>query len=149
MLTILLALLIGVDPGGTRADYERASSMPGEVRSLVLNERVEPIWATESAFFRLRTSSETWRFVRFAFADGARADAFDHDLAASTLGERLGRRVDPDRLPLTLVGDGGEVYASVEGAGLMTIDDGALVPVEGANVEDPRALEPVFERRSR
>jgi dipeptidyl-peptidase-4 len=87
---------------GTRADYERATSLGARTRDTVFRDRVEPRWLPGGAgfWYRVRTGPGTHEFVLVDAEAGTRAPAFDHARLADELGKALGKPVSGDALPL-------------------------------------------------
>ncbi len=87
---------------GTRADYERAARLPGEVRGKVRNDSLAITWSADgsSLWFRMQTGPRTGRWVRVDRTTGEAAPLFDHDRIAEELGTALGDALDADALPI-------------------------------------------------
>jgi len=154
-LTALMAVLTTSSPspgqGGGAEDYARAARLAGEWRNLVLNESIDPVWLSPGMLvYREQASLETWRFMSVDATSGARADAFDHDMAARELAAALGRDVHSDKLPIDrLLGRDGAILAVVPGdSRVFRLEPDRIDEVELETV-DELALRPTRARRSR
>ena len=89
-------------PVVTEADYRRAEQfLPGNLRPLVKNSRVEPHWIDESArfWFKQQTAGDGYRFVLVDPDANTQVPAFDHQGMAMAL-QRQGVDVaDGEHLP--------------------------------------------------
>ena len=90
---------------GTRADYERAASLPGQFAGHVFRASVAPHWSEDgnSLWYRIQSAPKKWEFVRVDARAGTRKDAFDSAALATALGQKLGKTVDADNLPFSWI----------------------------------------------
>lgn len=87
---------------GAAVDYERADQLSGKTRDKVTKDRVAPRWLEGGERFWYRNDLGDGRreFVFVDAAAGERKAAFDHAKLAAALGEKLGKTVEAERLPV-------------------------------------------------
>jgi len=90
------------DDAGSRAAYERASSMRSRVQNKVINEDIQAQWLDgDTLIYRLQDSLTTWRYM---LADANREkseEAFDHARVATDMKEKLKLNADAESLQLS------------------------------------------------
>ncbi|MDB5345323.1 MAG: dipeptidyl aminopeptidase/acylaminoacyl peptidase [Schlesneria sp.] len=88
---------------GTRSDYERSAKLSEQTRNKVAHAKVEPHWfGTDNNHFwyRRELTAKTHEFVVIDAAQGSRQPAFDHEQLAAALSQKLGKKIESDRLDL-------------------------------------------------
>ncbi|MFP6692839.1 MAG: DPP IV N-terminal domain-containing protein, partial [Pirellulales bacterium] len=90
---------------GTGADYRRAANLPKQTEGKVFEDRIEAQWlsAGERFWYRNQLADAGLEFVFVDAKSGSRQAAFDHAKLAAALAEKLGRPIDPKRLPVEAI----------------------------------------------
>jgi dipeptidyl-peptidase 4 len=98
---LLLALTAVAGAQGTRADYERATTLDRKTAGKVFRAKVAPHWLNEgnSFWYRVETGPGTSEHVFVDATKGERIAGLDAAGLATLLTERLGKPVDPKALP--------------------------------------------------
>ncbi len=98
----VLLLSCSLAAQGTRADYERAASLPKRTENKVFRQRVTPHWLPGNTrfWYKVQTAAEQHEFVLVDAEAGTRRPAFDHEKLAAALRLALGKPVEAKRLPL-------------------------------------------------
>jgi dipeptidyl aminopeptidase/acylaminoacyl peptidase len=104
-LSFFIAFWIVSTPAGAQgalADYKRADGLRELAHRTVYPGTVEPHWIEGSDRFWYRTDHPDGRreFLLVDPAQPSRQPAFDHAKVAAALSEKLGHKVDPERLPV-------------------------------------------------
>ena len=87
---------------GTKADYERASTLANSTRDKVFKTRVEPHWFADGDMFWYRNdlADDAREFIVVDAVKGKRERGFDHEKLAKKLSEATKSDVKADRLPI-------------------------------------------------
>lgn len=90
---------------GTRADYERAATLPARFANHIFRTSVAPHWSEDghSFWYRVQSAPGKWEFVRVNALAGTRQKVFDSVRLAAALTLKLGRKVDADNLPFSWI----------------------------------------------
>jgi len=115
-----LALLLSagaVVAQGTKADYDRAASLPGKYGGTVYRDKVEPRFLPggDAFWYRVDLANEGREYVLVDCVKGERKPAFDAAKLAKALGDATSKPVDARKLPVddwTI--DKGAVYLKAE-----------------------------------
>lgn len=103
---------------GTQADYDRMKELRQRTRNKVFRTSVQPNWLdSEHLWYRVKTGPRSHEFVLVDLESGKRELAFDHSRVANTLAKKLGKKIDPDALPLDRLffsDDASKVYFVLE-----------------------------------
>lgn len=105
-LVMLLAVVaVAASAQGTRADYERSEKLAAMTRGKVFRLRVQPEWfdGNNRLWYRVETGPGKHEFVLVDCLRGERRPAFDHAKVADALGKALGKKLDPNSLPVTTI----------------------------------------------
>src|SRR5579862_2835539 len=102
MLIVSSPSLTSARAQGTRADYERANSLPKRVAGKVFRASVKPHWIGGSGYFWYRNDLSEGRreFVLVDPKIPAKRPAFDHARVAAALTHELGKPVTAEHLPI-------------------------------------------------
>ena len=90
---------------GTKADYDRAASLPQRVAGKVFRAAVRPNWIGATGKFWYRNELPEGR-IEFVLVDpqtASKTPAFDAAKLAAALTAKLGSPLDPARLPIALI----------------------------------------------
>src|SRR5438105_3997846 len=92
---LLLAVGSAARAQGSRADYDRATSLARRTDKKVLNAAVQPHWLDgEGRFwYRRELADRAYEFIAVDAERGTRRPAFDHERLAAALAKRLERKV--------------------------------------------------------
>ena len=76
-------------------------AQPSRPDAKVYRDRIEPHWieGNTSFWYRLDLPDRKREFILVDASAGSRKPAFDHRRAAEVLKEKLGKEIDPERLP--------------------------------------------------
>ena len=150
-LLIAICIVLGAtgsaDAQGTKADYERAERLGGQVRDKVFKAKVTPHWLEGNARFWYRNDLAEGKreFVLVDAEKGTREAAFDHAKLAAVLKEKLGKEVPADRLPLEWIqfaDEGKAIRFNVDGKGWkFELAGGSLAEAEPIKLPESRRLE--------
>jgi dipeptidyl-peptidase 4 len=91
-------LVLSASGQGSKADYERASSLAKRTDIPLLRNRVEPQWDGDTFWYRVESARGRFDYVHVDCVKGIRALAFDHEKLASALTTATGRTVDGGNL---------------------------------------------------
>jgi dipeptidyl-peptidase 4 len=85
-----------------RPEIDRASRFGQESRSLVERDELQPFWSRDGLGFiyRVDVSRDQHRFYSVDLTNGKKADAFDHEAMAKSLGQASKRNVTAAKLPI-------------------------------------------------
>lgn len=136
---LLLFLLSGPVFGqGTKADYERATSLAQRTENKVFRHAIKPNWllGQQRFWYRVPTGATNHEFVLVDSNAGTRRPMFDHARLASALTSTLGRSVAADALPLERVELEAEAsfvtFRADRRAWRVNLQDYTVAAVEGA-----------------
>jgi dipeptidyl aminopeptidase/acylaminoacyl peptidase len=121
---------------GTDADYKRAARMGEMTRNKVFKTRVVPTWSADNnrLWYRNDLADGKREFIAADAVAGKRERAFDHARMAAALGQKLGRTIDAEKLPLDrfeFVDDNRAVRFVAEGKSWkFDLSKGELVEIE-------------------
>ncbi|MFK7789777.1 MAG: prolyl oligopeptidase family serine peptidase [Phycisphaeraceae bacterium] len=110
----LLALIciVSVPPAsaqGSKTDYERSAKLNQHFRGKVAKTQMQSVWVYDANAFPEIAVVAVWhrispggngRWLATDVATGETTSAFDHEKLAERLGQEVGKRIDPNRLPL-------------------------------------------------
>ncbi len=90
---------------GTGGDYRRAANLRKQTEGKVFEDRIEAQWLSggERFWYRNQLADTALEFVFVDAKSGTRQAAFDHAKLAAALAEKLGRAIDPKRLPVEAI----------------------------------------------
>ena len=76
-----------------------------ETAAKTYTERLEAHWYEDGhkLWYRLDLPSDVRQFVTVDTTDGSKSPAFDHEKVAQALGEKLGKKIDPAKLPINSI----------------------------------------------
>jgi dipeptidyl aminopeptidase/acylaminoacyl peptidase len=109
----LVPILLLASPGllaaqGTSADYDRANHLDQLIRDTTFRMQVAPHWTAngDGCFYRINDPNGVRNWIWVDALAGTRQPAFDNVKLASALSPAIGRKLDPDRLPIDLIEQG-------------------------------------------
>ena len=145
---LIITLSVTAFAQGTRSDYERSAKLFEQTRNKVAHAKVEPHWfgADKTHFwYRRDLTTNTHEFVVIDAAQGSRQAAFDHEQLAAALSQKLGKKIESDRLDLQkleFAEDGASIRFNAGGKGWQyAIKSNELADAELLKAEDARPQE--------
>ncbi len=102
LLFLLLPVPFPAWGQGTKADYDRAASLPRLTSGKVFRILVDPHWfdGNRQMWYKIRTGPGEYEFVLVNVAQSKRAPAFDHERLAKALQAKKITGAAANRLPI-------------------------------------------------